>query len=163
MPNGATRKDPYYIMSRDGFTLLAMGFNGQEAILIKIAYINAFNKLYNENKRLREQQYRALGAYDIVADFKESVRGIELKDDRCLSLVDILKFIRVGSNASDVAKRHPALGAFKLRYPGLAQAEYFINEKGANYLLNHYSKLKNKTAKALWSIMFTDESLRSLN
>ena len=32
-------------MTRDGFTLLCMGFTGKEAMHWKIAYINAFNKM----------------------------------------------------------------------------------------------------------------------
>ena len=33
----------YYIISRDGFSLLAMGFTGKEALQWKIKYIAAFN------------------------------------------------------------------------------------------------------------------------
>lgn len=36
---------PMFIMSRDGFTLLAMGFTGNKAMEFKIDYINAFNKM----------------------------------------------------------------------------------------------------------------------
>lgn len=42
---GATRKDPAYRMTRDGFTLLAMGFTGKEALQWKLAYIDTFNKM----------------------------------------------------------------------------------------------------------------------
>lgn len=38
---------PEYIMNRDGFTLLAMGFTGAEALEWKIKYINAFNEMEN--------------------------------------------------------------------------------------------------------------------
>lgn len=34
-----------YLMTRDGFTLLAMGFTGKEAFKFKLAYIEAFNKM----------------------------------------------------------------------------------------------------------------------
>ena len=43
---------PMYIMNRDGFTLLAMEFTGEEALKFKLEYINAFNK---KEKRLKEQ------------------------------------------------------------------------------------------------------------
>ncbi len=39
------RPEPYVRMTRDGFTLLCMGFTGKEAMHWKIAYINAFNKI----------------------------------------------------------------------------------------------------------------------
>ncbi len=43
--NGATRKDRAYLLTRDGFTLLVMGFTGAEAVKWKIRYIEAFNAL----------------------------------------------------------------------------------------------------------------------
>ena len=46
--NGATRKDPAYRLTRDGFFLLAMGFTGKRAPAFKLAYIDAFNKLEAE-------------------------------------------------------------------------------------------------------------------
>lgn len=44
---------PMYLMNRDGFTLLAMGFTGKEALAWKMKYINAFNAMEQE---LRSQQ-----------------------------------------------------------------------------------------------------------
>jgi len=43
--NGATRQSPAYHLTRDGFTLLAMGFTGKRALAFKLAYIDAFNKM----------------------------------------------------------------------------------------------------------------------
>ena len=39
------RKLPMYNITRDGFTLLAMGFTGEKAMKFKIAYIEAFNAM----------------------------------------------------------------------------------------------------------------------
>ena len=36
---------PAYLLTRDGFTLLAMGFTGAKAVQFKVAYINAFNRM----------------------------------------------------------------------------------------------------------------------
>ena len=44
---------PMYLMNRDGFTLLAMGFTGKKATEWKIKYIQAFNAM---EKQLSEQQ-----------------------------------------------------------------------------------------------------------
>lgn len=44
-PNGGTRETPMYEITRDGFTLLAMGFTGEKAMEFKIAYIEAFNAM----------------------------------------------------------------------------------------------------------------------
>lgn len=51
---------PMYIMNRDGFTLLAMGFTGSKALHFKIAYINAFNKM---EKALQATQPKLPGTY----------------------------------------------------------------------------------------------------
>lgn len=42
-----------YRITRDGFTLLAMGFTGKKALAFKLAYINAFNAMaaYLKNQR----------------------------------------------------------------------------------------------------------------
>ena len=44
-PNGGTTTYPAYELTRDAFTLLAMGFTGKAALAFKLAYIEAFNKL----------------------------------------------------------------------------------------------------------------------
>lgn len=43
--NGATRKDRAYLLTRDAFSLLVMGFTGAAAIQWKLRYIEAFNAL----------------------------------------------------------------------------------------------------------------------
>lgn len=43
--NGARRESKVYRMTKDGFMLLVMGFTGKRAMEIKIAYINAFNRM----------------------------------------------------------------------------------------------------------------------
>lgn len=42
-----------YLMNRDGFVLLVMGFTGKVALDLKVAYINAFNEM---EAKLREIQ-----------------------------------------------------------------------------------------------------------
>ena len=37
-----------YLMNRDGFTLLVMGFTGKTAMKFKLDYINAFNEMEKE-------------------------------------------------------------------------------------------------------------------
>ena len=50
--NSQNKKQPMYYMTRDGFTLLVMGFTGKEAMEWKIKYINAFNSM---EKLLKER------------------------------------------------------------------------------------------------------------
>lgn len=51
------RKLPMYLMDRDGFTLLAMGFTGKKALKFKLDYIAAFNAM---EKALREGRKQSL-------------------------------------------------------------------------------------------------------
>ncbi|SFY08911.1 Rha family transcriptional regulator [Azotobacter vinelandii] len=39
------KPEPYFRMTRDGFSFLCMGFTGKEAARWKVAYINAFNRM----------------------------------------------------------------------------------------------------------------------
>ena len=57
--NERNQSQPMFVMNRDGFTLLAMGFNGKKALDFKIAYIDAFNEMEAE---LKSQQTKQLSA-----------------------------------------------------------------------------------------------------
>lgn len=39
------QKFPMYLMNRDGFSLLVMGFNGKKVLEWKVKYIEAFNEM----------------------------------------------------------------------------------------------------------------------
>ncbi len=45
-----------YLMNRDGFSLLAMGFTGTKALEWKLKYIQAFNEMEIELRRLYEER-----------------------------------------------------------------------------------------------------------
>ena len=57
--NEQGKEQPMFVMNRDGFTLLAMGFSGEKALEFKVKYINAFNKMESE---LKSQQTKQLSA-----------------------------------------------------------------------------------------------------
>lgn len=61
---GAVRKAPMYIMNRDGFTLLAMGFTGDKALQFKLDYINAFNQMEETIKN---------GGHHVPGSFREAL------------------------------------------------------------------------------------------
>lgn len=62
---------PCYKLTRDGFSLLVMGFTGKKAYKWKIEYIKAFNRLLNENKALKYAYYT-----DKIANLQAAVHGI---------------------------------------------------------------------------------------
>lgn len=61
-PKGGMRGHPIYHMTRDGFTLLAMGFTGREALGWKLRYIEAFNAMETELRRQADKAVQAARA-----------------------------------------------------------------------------------------------------
>ena len=55
---------PMYVMNRDGFTLLAMGFTGEKALKFKLDYINAFNQMEETIKS---------GGHHVPGSFREAL------------------------------------------------------------------------------------------
>ncbi len=58
------REYPMYVMNRDGFTLLAMGFTGEKALKFKLEYINAFNQMEETIKS---------GGHHVPGSFREAL------------------------------------------------------------------------------------------
>lgn len=52
--DGQGKTRPMFILYRDGFMLLVMGYTGKKALAIKLAYIEAFNRLEAELAAQRE-------------------------------------------------------------------------------------------------------------
>lgn len=50
---------PMFVMNRDGFTLLAMGFTGKKALKFKLDYIAAFNAMERSLKEIKTPQIYA--------------------------------------------------------------------------------------------------------
>lgn len=61
---GGVKKAPVYVMNRDGFTLLVMGFTGEKALQFKLDYIEAFNKM--------EAMIKS-GGFQVPGSFKEAL------------------------------------------------------------------------------------------
>jgi len=64
-PNGSVRQSPFYRLTRDGFTVLAMGFTGKKALAFKLAYIDAFNRM---EAQLRRPAAAATDAERVLTD-----------------------------------------------------------------------------------------------
>ena len=54
------RELPMYLMNRDGFTLLAMGFTGEKALKFKLDYINQFNAMEKVLLNRQNEEWRAI-------------------------------------------------------------------------------------------------------
>lgn len=65
---------PMYIMTRDGFTLLAMGFTGKKALAFKIAYIEAFNRMERMLRESESTEYAKAILKERIAEFNKRMK-----------------------------------------------------------------------------------------
>lgn len=92
--NEQNKKQPECLMTRDGFSILVMGFTGEKAMQFKEAYIDAFNKM--------EQFIKDL--FEAKADFPEFTDAIiaaheEPKFYHFATELDMINKIVLGMNA----------------------------------------------------------------
>lgn len=79
LPNGmGERQDPYYLITRDGFVFLVMGFTGKTAAKFKEAYIRAFNVMEERLRRMQSSpQYTMADAPRLVHEHLERMEAEE--------------------------------------------------------------------------------------
>lgn len=104
------KKYPEYLLTRDGFTLLAMGFTGKKAMQFKIAYIDRFNKMESFIKNL----------YEAKADFPEFTDAIMLthpepKHYHFSNELDMINRIVLGMSSKQFRESHQLDNAHSIR------------------------------------------------
>jgi Rha family phage regulatory protein len=72
---GQNRSYPAFHLTRDGFTLVAMGFTGRKALAWKIRYIQAFNAMEAELKRLAQGAVQPPPSPDAVRGVRPALRA----------------------------------------------------------------------------------------
>lgn len=81
--NGQNKEQPMFVMNQDGFTLLAMGFNGKKAMEFKLKYIEAFNAMkrqIDQSKPSVPQNY--LEALKSLVKSEEEKQQLALQNKR---------------------------------------------------------------------------------
>jgi Rha family phage regulatory protein len=104
------RKQPEYLLTKDGFALLVMGFNGKKAMQFKIAYINRFNEMESLIKNLLEAK----------ADFPEFTDAImaaheEPKHYHFSNELDMINRIVIGMTAKQFRGQNGILASKSIR------------------------------------------------
>lgn len=119
--SGGIRKDRAYLLTRDAFSLLVMGFTGSAAIRWKLKYIEAFNALeaavlHNQTELARESGYlqgkdEALSLPVVQAERKAGyLEGLRegqryrRKRDGLALLTRALEYRAKGLNQNEVAR-----------------------------------------------------------
>lgn len=89
MPDSQGKAQRVYLMNRDGFTLLAMGFTGKAAMEWKVKYLEAFNKM---EAALQSDDYIVARAQQILSkrleDQQRQIEEMKPKADYFDALVD---------------------------------------------------------------------------
>ncbi len=90
------QKYPMYLMNRDGFSLLAMGFTGKEAVQWKLKYIEAFNAMEQqlaEQHKCRQtlQDARIRAALQSVSEAQKSLALARENHDNFVELRNATK------------------------------------------------------------------------
>ena len=99
---GEMRKE--YLLTRDGFSLVVMGFTGSEALKWKLEYIDAFNKM---EEIIKEQTTKALPTTykEALKQLLETVEQNELlltENERLEPLAKFAEHVTESSNAIDI-------------------------------------------------------------
>lgn len=74
-----------FLMNRDGFTLLAMGFTGKKAMQFKLEYIKAFNKMetiIKEQAKPKSQAEMLLEQCKLMVEQEHRLQKVEQRLDK---------------------------------------------------------------------------------
>lgn len=101
------QKFPEYLMNRDGFTLLAMGFTGKDALQWKMKYIAAFNEM---EAQLNSRPVSQLKAQEIEARLNNSRARIASEFRKIAEKTDIPEYKHICQRkAAEVLSGTPLL------------------------------------------------------
>lgn len=139
---GTGKSYPEYLMNRDGFTLLAMGFTGKDALQWKMKYIAAFNnmeqKLQNKMLMLPDFTNPAEAARAWAEQFDkrtEAERQLEEAKPKMI-FADAVSAsdttILIGDLAKLIKQNGHEIGQKRL-FEWLRNNGYLIKRKGADY------------------------------
>ena len=139
------REQRAYLMNRDGFTLLAMGFTGKAALEWKLKYIAAFNEMEKklaEQPQLTRSQLLATALIAAHEELEEKDKRIELltADTERMKPKEIFSdavstsqnSILVGELAKLLKQNGIEIGEKRL-YAWMRENGYLIKRKGADW------------------------------
>ena len=144
-PDSYGRPQRTYLMNRDGFTLLAMGFTGKAALEWKLKYIAAFNEMEKklaEQPKLTRSQLLATALIAAHEELEEKDKRIELltADTERMKPKEIFSdavstsqnSILVGELAKLLKQNGIEIGEKRL-YAWMRENGYLIKRKGADW------------------------------
>lgn len=140
MPDSYGREQRVYLMNRDGFTLLAMGFTGKDAMQWKLKYIDAFNRLekaWNSPEAImaRALQY-ANNQLEVITQQNQALTEKVEQDKPKVLFADSVTAsqtsILIGELAKLIKQNGVEMGQ-KRMFAYLRENGYLIKRKGTDY------------------------------
>lgn len=125
-PDSYGRERWIYLMNRDGFTLLAMGFTGSKALHFKLEYINAFNQM--EKQMLQKPKSQA----ELIAMMAQNNVELERKVSHQGEQIDNMTSILSLTNNDWRNKVNAILNGIALKLGG---GQYYSDIKNESYQL----------------------------
>lgn len=132
-PDSYGRKQRTYLMNRDGFSLLAMGFTGSKALQWKVKYIEAFNSMEDALNSPEIQMAHGLIAARELLEKKD--KQIEIMKPKAL-FADAVSTshtsILIGDLAKLIAQNSVDIGQKRL-FQWMRDNGYLIKQQGTSY------------------------------
>lgn len=103
--NEQNKEQPMFIMNQDGFTLLAMGFNGKKAMEFKLKYIEAFNAMkrqIEQNKPSVPQTYLEALKSLVKAEEEKQQLALENKQQQATILTISKENMELGNKITEM-------------------------------------------------------------
>lgn len=125
---------PMYLMNRDGFTLLAMGFTGKAALEWKLKYIAAFNEMekkLTEQPKLTRSQLLATALIAAHEELEEKDKQIETMKPKAIFADAVSasnQSILVGEMAKLLSQNGIQMGQNRL-FQWMRENGYLIKDK----------------------------------
>jgi Rha family phage regulatory protein len=116
--NEQNKQQPEYLITRDGFTLLVMGYTGEKAMGFKKAYIAAFNDMENRLKQptsiesLIQSPELLLALVTQHIDALQENRRLQLTEAKYTGQCETVSLYRVGEIASELGISAKRLNSF---------------------------------------------------
>lgn len=101
--NIQNKKQPMYLMTKDGFTLLVMGYTGEKAMKFKEAYIKQFNHMEKLLKEKFVERQKGITVRHIVTDMiKKSNENERMHGDAYSTYTDMIYRALFGRSAKQL-------------------------------------------------------------
>lgn len=152
------QKFPEYLMNRDGFTLLAMGFTGKDALQWKMKYIAAFNEM---EAKLNGRPVSTLKEKEIEARLNNSRARIASEFRKIAEKTDIPEYKHIcQQKAAEILSGTPLLPMEEVTERTYSATEIGRRLGVSSMKIGQYAKRFNlKTPE--WGKFFYDKSPHS--